>query len=193
MSLEKISGASVYYLEGAEVHGDIVTPVRGDLAIYTYAPTGGFIGQEYSHSGSAWFERTQIKASSADDVVNGVSISDIGPITQPHNRNRSSVNATREKVTWTESENIREITITVTDNGTGIPDGEELAAFCFNAGTDAIADAWLTETDSESDDVQYEVVSPAKEKTLRFTSPLTRLDMKRIDGDASLRIHIGGH
>lgn len=64
MSLTAITGASVYYLEGTEVHGDIVSPVRGDLAIYTYAPAGGFVGQEYSYSGSAWFEREQIGASS---------------------------------------------------------------------------------------------------------------------------------
>lgn len=55
-----VASSSTYYLETGEVHGDIVTPIIGDLAIYTYAAAGEFIGKEYSYSGSAWFERTQI-------------------------------------------------------------------------------------------------------------------------------------
>lgn len=63
MSLTKIdvAAAGVYYLEAGEVHGDIVSPVHGDLAIYTYAPAGGFLGQEYSFATTTgWFERAQI-------------------------------------------------------------------------------------------------------------------------------------
>jgi len=37
--------------------------------LYTYAPAGGFIGQEYSYDGSAWFERKQLTKNSEDNIA----------------------------------------------------------------------------------------------------------------------------
>ena len=72
MSLTAITGARVFYLEGTEVHGDI-TPVHGDLAIYTYAPAGGFLGQEYSYATTTgWFERTTVSVGSDGSAAGSV-------------------------------------------------------------------------------------------------------------------------
>ena len=130
-----------------------------------------------------------------EKVIEKTRIAHVGPVSQSRNRNRSSVTSSREKVTWTVADNIREITITALTTDTVASNDSEGLALAFNAGSDAIADAWLTETDSEADDVQYELVKVnGNERTFRFTSPLTRLDMKRIGGtDTTYRVHIGGH
>lgn len=135
----------------------------------------------------------QLKDSYGNNNGNIV-ISDIGPVTQSRNRNKLDV-TTREKVTWLSANNIREITVTITVIGAQTTDTHQdvCLGICFNAGSDAIADAWLTETDTEADDVQYELVKLGESKTFRFTSALTRADFIRIDGADNLRVHIGAH
>ena len=142
---------------------------------------------------------TQIVALGGTTTSSGESaglmiISDIGPITQSRNRNKADV-TTREKVTWDAAANIREITVTITVIGAQTTDTHQdvCLGIAFNAGSDAIADAWLTETDTEADDVQYELVKLGETKTFRFTSALTRADFLRIDGADNLRVHIGAH
>lgn len=132
---------------------------------------------------------------SSGNPAGSVVVRDVGVISQSRNRNRSSVTSTREKVTWTTADNIREITVTALTTDTAASNDSEGLAFCVNAGSDAIADAWLTETDVEADDVQYELIKVnGKERTFRFTSALTRLDMVAIGGtDTTFRVHIGAH
>jgi len=61
MAITEVTGAKIYYLSGTDLHTDIGTPATGDLAIYTYATAGGFIGQEYSFDVvEGWFERKSI-------------------------------------------------------------------------------------------------------------------------------------
>lgn len=121
-------------------------------------------------------------------------ITGFGPQTQSRNRNRSSV-TTREKVTWQESDNITEITVLVT--ATGVPTAnselDTCVAICFNAVSDAVADLFLTETDTESDDVQHELVKIGVPRTFTFSSPVTRADFLRLDGSDTLRVHLGAH
>lgn len=131
------------------------------------------------------------KRSSADESVVNTVVSDIGKISVTHNRNKSSVTA-REKVTWNSTVNITEITVTVlcVSAITTLEDYLSCAAFCFNAPSDAIADTWLTETDSETQDVQYELVRLGDKATFRFTSAITRMDMIKIAGTEGLRIFV---
>ena len=128
-------------------------------------------------------------------------ISDIGPITQSRNRLQAAVSLTNvpatNSFTWTAAQNIREITVTVTGAGAPIM-VEDYVSFCFNAGSDAIAAAWLptTEVSSIADDVQNEKVLVGESKTFRFTSPLTRLDALAVTGSAAMtsaHVHIGAH
>ena len=121
-------------------------------------------------------------------------IGDIGPIAQSHNRNKLDV-TTIENVTWAAADNIRQITVTITVIGAQTTDTHHdvCLAICFNAPNAAVAAAWLTETDSESLDVQYELITLKESRTFRFTTAVTRADFLRIDGADNLRVHIGAN
>ena len=134
--------------------------------------------------------------SSATPII----ISGIGLATQSHNRIQAALAhttyaAATNSFTWPAANNIREITITV--SGTGAPVvGEDYVLFCFNAGNAAIAEAWVTEASSITNDAQNEKVMVGETKTFWFTSALTRLDGLAYDisgASTAAHVHIGAH
>lgn len=114
-----------------------------------------------------------------------------GVTSQSKNRLRTAIaetySATTNSCTWLAADNIKEITvfITATNSISAVP-SENYALLAFNAGSDAIASAWLTEVDSAADDAQLEKIPIGVMVTLRFTSALTRLDALPVDINSSL-------
>ena len=125
-----------------------------------------------------------------------VAISDIGPITQSRNRLLTAVAKTNvpatNSCTWPAAANIREITITPSGVGTTVA-GEDYVLVAFNAANDAIAAAWLDDTTSVADDIQFAKVHIGESKTFRFTSAQTRLDNLAVGGLTTAHVHIGAH
>lgn len=111
-----------------------------------------------------------------------------GPQTVSKNRELTAV-STRQSCTWTDSENVTEVTILiVSDAGTAaLDDG---AFVCFDATSDALADQWLLEgsyTNSASNRYFIPLNVP---RTFRFTSNITRADFK-VNGDGgSTAFHV---
>lgn len=193
MSLTKIIGAGIYYLETGELHTDIPSPVRGDLAVYTYAPAGGFKGQEYSFNGITWFVRGQITSDSADVAANKTVIGYGASEAQSYNRERATVDTNRESVFFTPAQNVKSLVFTILDTDSVVTDPNAALAVCFDALDDATADQWLTASDLEAFDVERRLI-PAKGESSRvftFAEPLERVDFKAV-GAETLLVSIGG-
>jgi len=117
-----------------------------------------------------------------------------GPQTQARNRELLGVNAAADitavvagdlhTATWTDAENVTEITIDVclgaalasTDT---IDPYLEFIYVVFNAPSSAVAAGWLSELNSPASDTQRYKVYLGKPRIFRFTENITRLDCCR--------------
>lgn len=113
-----------------------------------------------------------------------------GPLTTSSNRERPTV-TTREKVTWTAAEDVTYITIVVI-NESATTTYDEALAITFDAADDAAANTALTETDSETGDVNRWIIPVGVPVSLDFSSALSRADFLSVGGD-TLRVWIGAN
>jgi hypothetical protein len=100
-----------------------------------------------------------------------------------HNRNIDAAatthpgDGTNNVATWTVEENVREAVVAIADD-TGEAVQSDLACLVVvNAPSDAIAQTWLTDTGSASQDVLYEIVTPYQPLTIQRTSAITQIDV----------------
>ena len=158
MSLAKITGAGVYYMEGAEVHGDIVSPVRGDLAVYTYAAAGEFIGKEYSYSGSAWFAREQITETNSGKAAGLVVVADIYGVPDGAETRIAHISAPADTIAWADGAAIVPTgKIIMFDTFTNSPTKARITLLAPNANALARAD-WLFAGVNEGSHANYETL-----------------------------------
>jgi len=148
-----------------------------------YAP-GETVGERDSgdihlRTTSGW---TQIR-------IGGTALVTTSPAGQMRIREEDALDTTRKSFTFS-SPGISAVKITAAAEalavaGTAI----DAVAVCFDAPTDAIADAWLTAGDSNTTDSQrYIVKANGEPQDFVFTSPITRIDIKRDIGANALRV-----
>ena len=106
------------------------------------------------------------------------------------NRDHTSIAATREKVTWDVSDNVRQVTITVRNAAnpalaTEFP-GAHWLAVTFNADSDGTANTWLQQVNSETLPSKVYLITIGAPRTFTFSAALTRLDLKRAIGTMTL-------
>ena len=192
-----VASASTFYLEAGEVHGDIVSPVIGDLAIYTYAAAGEFIGKEYSYSGSAWFAREQITETESGKAAGLVVIGGNAGGQGFNREDATPVHTAPEKFTWPEGS--RPATINVILEGCTV--GESVLFVCFDAPDAATAAAWLAGAAGEAVDSQRYAVLPASVvgtegvgnpggKEFEFTSPMSNMYYILEAADATAKLYV---
>lgn len=105
---------------------------------------------------------------------------------QARNRQIATL-STRESVTW--DSGVNEVTITVFQEAAGTAELRASAAVCFDAPTDAAADAWLTHADAKTADSNMAVVLAGVPRTFYFSGDgITRLDIKRLYGSEALGV-----
>ena len=141
--------------------------------------------------------------SSNGSDIGVVGITDIGPITQSHNRIRTGLAETYAEatntVTWPESNEIHEVSIlvTATDADTvGEKVVENYNLVTVNAPNAVVAAAMLTEVDSASTDAQLEKFKFGEVFVIRSKTVITRLDFLPVDVSTTLsNIHlfVGAH
>lgn len=102
------------------------------------------------------------------------------------NREFAGVVATREFCTWPDG--VREVTIAAFNEAGTTPSLNGLAV-CFDAPSDAVADAWLTHADSGAVNSQMHIVTPGEPRTFKFGGAgITRLDVIRLYGSDALGV-----
>lgn len=105
---------------------------------------------------------------------------------QARNRQFTAVVATREACTW--DEGVNEVTLTVINEASTTPTLNALGV-CFDAPTDASADAWLTYVESKTADSNMAILVPGVPRTFYFSGAgITRLDLKRLFGSDNLGV-----
>ena len=134
-------------------------------------------------------------SSSVNDILAGRSLgspANASPVVQTftsgqtRNRQLSTV-SNREKVTW--NSGINEVTIAPFQEAAGTAELKAVLAVCFDAPTDAAADAWLTHADSTNADTNMYVIPAGESHTFYFSgSGITRLDCKRLYGTEALGV-----
>lgn len=111
-----------------------------------------------------------------------------GPQGLAHNREVLDV-TTRKSVTWADAENITEVTVVAHQaiNTGGQPADGVLV--CFDSPSNAVASAWLTETEHTASDSQRFFCPMGVPRTFRFTSNITRADVIKA-ADSAIAAHV---
>lgn len=104
---------------------------------------------------------------------------------QARNREFAAV-STRESCTWTEG--VTEVTITVFQEAAGTAELRAVVGVCFDAPSDAVADAWLTHADSKTTDSNMVAIPVGESRAFYFTDAITRLDVIRLYGSEALGV-----
>lgn len=103
---------------------------------------------------------------------------------QAHDRLQTGIVATRQSVTWPSE--VTEITVSVYREAA--TDEFSVLGVVFGAPSDAVADAWLAQTESSNTDYQVAYIRAGETRTFPLTDGITRLDMMRMIGGTSLTV-----
>lgn len=79
--------------------------------------------------------------------------------------------------TWTASDNVTEVVITPKSATAAGIQNDEFCLVCFDAGTEAIANAFFADTGGAASDVEYHIIPVAESRRFTFTSYLSRVDV----------------
>ena len=114
-----------------------------------------------------------------------------GSAGQAHNRELNAVAGTRVSMTWVTP--VTELTFIVTRETAPALVTPIIAASivcCFDAPSNAVADAWLVSTNSASADSQRSIIQENQRITFQFTSGITRIDFLRYLGAEALTVSV---
>lgn len=109
--------------------------------------------------------------------IDGAACVTTGSAGQAHNRNLAAVATTNVPATnsaiWTSGVTDLEIVVPATASLTGV-------LVVYDAPSDAVAAAWLSDTGGASSDVAYDRLLPGTTTTKQFTAGITRIDFLAI-------------
>jgi len=109
----------------------------------------------------------------------------VAGVAQSRSRLQTGIVGTRQSVTWTTG--VNDVTVSVYREAA--TDEFSVLAVCFDAPSDAVADAWLATTESASMDYQCVYIRAGENRTFFLSSEgITRLDMIRIIGATALTV-----
>jgi hypothetical protein len=101
-------------------------------------------------------------------------------------RQEAALGATAVTFTWS-APGVSSVKLSIASEAAGTAELPAAVAYCIDPPNDAVRDAWITAGDSNSNDSQLLIAFADKEnETLVFTSPITKLGLKRLWGSQAL-------
>lgn len=137
-------------------------------------------------------KQTDYAESNTGERVRRVSV--LSPAgTTSHNRERTTVAGTVEKVTFPAESDVRNLTITVMHTVAAPADESAGIAICFNAADLTQATSYLAAIDSESADIERYVIPANSIIDMSFGDAVKNAYFVAIGaGSETLRVHISG-
>lgn len=133
-------------------------------------------GNTYEYNGNSWIHTGTAGSTHVTATPGG-----LGRL-----RHEAALGATAVNFTWAPP-GVKSVKLLIASEAAGTPELPAVVAYCIDPPSDAVRDLWLTAGDSIAADSQMLIAFADNEnESLVFTSPITKLSLKRLWGSQAL-------